>query len=77
MLGFPVHYQLLELAQTHVHRVGDAVQPSHPLLSSSPPTFNLSQHQGEDGESTSVYVFLCLKQHKVRTDDRGRMVSAC
>ena len=44
--GFPVHHQLLELAQTHVHRVGDAIQPSHPLSSPSPPTFNLSQHQG-------------------------------
>ena len=43
--GFPVHHQLPELAQTHVHWVGDAVQPSHPLLSSSPPAFNLSQHQ--------------------------------
>ena len=41
--GFPV--QLLELAQTRVHRVGDAIQPSHPLSSPSPPTFNLSQHQ--------------------------------
>ena len=46
MPGFPVHYQLQELAQTHVHRVSDAIQPSHPLLSSSPPAFNLSQHQG-------------------------------
>ena len=45
-LGFPVHHQLLELAQTHVHRIGDAIQPSHPLLSPSPPVFNLSQHQG-------------------------------
>ena len=44
--GFPVHHQLLELIQTHVHRVGDAIKPSHPLLSPSPPTFNLSQHQG-------------------------------
>ena len=43
--GFPVHHQLSELAQTHVHRVGDAIQPSHPLSSSSPPAFNLSQHQ--------------------------------
>ena len=43
--GFPVH-QLPELAQTHVHRVDDAIQPSHPLLSPSPPVFNLSQHQG-------------------------------
>ena len=46
MPGFPVHEQLLEFAQTHVHRVGDAIQPSHPLLSPSPPAFNLSQHQG-------------------------------
>ena len=40
--GLPVHHQLLELAQTHVHQVSDAIQPSHPLLSSSPPAFNLS-----------------------------------
>ena len=45
MPGLPVHHQLPELTQTHVHRVGDAIQPSHPLLSPSPPTFNLSQHQ--------------------------------
>ena len=44
--GFPVHHQLPELAQTHVHRVGDAIQQSHPLSSPSPPTINLSQHQG-------------------------------
>ena len=44
--GFPVHHQLLELAQTCVHWVSDAIQPSHPLLSPSPLTFNLSQHQG-------------------------------
>ena len=42
----PVHHQLPELAQTHVHQVTDATQPSHPLLSSFPPAFNLSQHQG-------------------------------
>ena len=42
----PVHHQLLEFTQTHVHWVGDAIQPSHPLLSPSPPAFNLSQHQG-------------------------------
>ena len=45
MSGFPVHHQLPELAQTHVHRVRDAIQPFHPLLSPSPPAFNLSQHQ--------------------------------
>ena len=44
--GFPVQHQLPELAQTHVHRVGDAIQLSHPLLSPSPPAFNLSQHPG-------------------------------
>ena len=44
--GFPVHHQLLELAQTHVHRVGDAIQPPHPLLSPSLPAFNLSKPQG-------------------------------
>ena len=43
---FPVHHQLPELAQTHVHHVSDAIQPSYPLSSPSPPTFNLSQHQG-------------------------------
>ena len=44
--GFPVHHQLLEPTQTHVHWVGDAVQPSYPLSSPSSPAFNLSQHQG-------------------------------
>ena len=42
MPGLPVHHQLLEPTQTRVHRVGDAIQPSHPLLSPSPPAFNLS-----------------------------------
>ena len=46
MPGFPVHHQLLEPTQTYVHWVGDAIQPSHPLSSPSPPTFNHSQHQG-------------------------------
>ena len=44
--GFSDHHQLLELAHTHVHGVGDAIQPSHPLLSPSSPVFDLSQHQG-------------------------------
>ena len=44
--GFHVLHQLPELAQTQAHRVSDAIQPSHPLSSPSPPTFNLSQHQG-------------------------------
>ena len=44
--GFPVLHHLPEFAQTHVHRVGDAIQPSHPLLSPSPLAFSLPQHQG-------------------------------
>ena len=44
--GFPVHHQLPELTQTHVHQVSDAIQLSHPLPSPFPPIFNLSQHQG-------------------------------
>ena len=44
--GLPVHQQLTEFTQTHVHRLGDAIQPSHPLSSPSPPAFSLFQHQG-------------------------------
>ena len=44
--GLPVHHQFPKLAQTHVHWVGDAIQPSHPMMSPSPPAFSLSQHQG-------------------------------
>ena len=44
--GLPVHHQLPEFTQTHVHWVGDAIQPSHPLSSPSPPALSLSQHQG-------------------------------
>ena len=50
MSGLPVHHQPLKPTQTHVYRIGDAIQPSHPL-SSSPPTFNLSQHQGISNKS--------------------------
>ena len=46
LLGFPVLHHLLELAQTHVHQIGDAIQLYHPLSSRFPPAFNLSQHQG-------------------------------
>ena len=52
MPGLPVHHQLLEFTQTHVHRGGDAIQPSHPLSSPSPPAPNPSQHQGLFYEST-------------------------
>ena len=44
--GLPVHHQLPEFSQTHLHWVGDTIQPSHPLSSPSPPALNLSQHQG-------------------------------
>jgi len=44
--GFPVHHQLLELTQTHVYLVSDAMEPSHPLSSPSSPAFSLAQHQG-------------------------------
>ena len=65
-LGFPVHHQLPELAQTHVHQVSDAIQPSHPLSTSSPPAFNLSQHQGLfQGVSSSHQVAKVLEfQHQ-------------
>ena len=45
MPGLPVHHQVPEFTQTHVHQVSDAIQPSHPLLSPSPPALNSSQHQ--------------------------------
>ena len=44
--GFPVHHQLPEFTETHVHHIDDAIQPSHPLSFTSPPGFNLSQHEG-------------------------------
>ena len=50
--GLPVHHQLPEFTQTHIHRVGDAIQPSHPLSSPSPPAPNPSQHQSLSSEST-------------------------
>ena len=49
---FPVHHQLLELAQTHIHQVSNAIQPSHPLSSPSPPAFNLSSIRVFSNEST-------------------------
>ena len=52
MPGLPVHHQLPEFTQTHAHQVGDAIQPSHPLSSSSLPTPNPSQHKGFSSEST-------------------------
>ena len=59
--GFPVHHQVPELVQTHVHRVGDAIQPSHPLSSPSSPAFNLSQHQGLSQNPVSQFFPSCGK----------------
>ena len=55
MTGFPVHHQLPELTQTHVHWVSDAIQPSHSLSSPSLPAFNLPQHQGLSQWVSSLY----------------------
>ena len=57
--GFPVHHQLPELTQTHVHRVGDAIQSTCPLLSPSPSDFNLFQHQG-------LFQFSALEAKSIR-----------
>ena len=57
--GFPVHHQLLELTQTHIHRVSDAIQPSHPLSSPSPSAFNLAQIRVSSNESV-----LCINGPK-------------
>ena len=68
MPGLPVHHQLLEFTQTHVHRVGDAIQPSHPLSSPSTPAFDLSQHQSLfhwDGSSHQVAKVLELQLQRL------------
>ena len=57
--GFPVHHQLLELTQTHDHQVSDAIQPSHPLSSASPPALKLYWHQGLFNELS-----LCIRWTK-------------
>ena len=59
MPGLPVHHQLPEFTQTHVHRVSDAIQPSHSLSSPSPPAFNLAKHQVFSTESV-----LCIRWPK-------------
>ena len=61
--GLPVHHQLLEFTQTHVHQVGDTIQPSHPLSSPSPPALNLSQIMVFSNESTlSLSSFTFIKR---------------
>ena len=67
MSGFPVHHQLPEFTQTHVHWVGDATQPSHPLSSPSPPTINLSQHQGLFKWVNSLYQVAKVLEFQLQT----------
>ena len=62
--GLPVHHQLLEFTQTHAYRVGDAIQPSHPLSSPSPPAPNPSQHQGEIYRDIDTYKYTDIYTHK-------------
>ena len=59
--GFPVHHQLPELAQTYVHLVSDAIQPSHPLLSPPPLAFSLSHHQDFSNESVLRIRWQCRR----------------
>ena len=73
MPGFPVHHQLPESTQTHVHWVGDAIQPSHPLLSPSPPALNLSQHQVFSNESDLDSV---LKNRDTTSPTKVHMIKA-
>ena len=63
ILGLSVHHQVLELTQTHVHRVSDAILPSHPLSSPSPPAFNLAQHQGLSQRVSSLHRVAKVLEH--------------
>ena len=60
MPGLPVHHQLPEFTQTHVHRVGDAIQPSHPLSSPSPPAPHPSQHLPYDPANSLLGLYLVM-----------------
>ena len=85
--GLPIHHQLLEFTQTHLHRVRDAIQPSHPLPSPSPPAPNPSQHQSFPvsqlftwgGQSTGVSPLASFLPKKARTDllQNGLVGSPC
>ena len=79
MPGFPVHHQLPELAQTPVYGIGDAIQPSHPLLSPSP-AFSLSQHQGLCQRVSSLHqvakvLEFQLQYQDVLTGQQGLIIS--
>ena len=77
--GLPVHHQLPEFTQTHVHRVGDAIQPSHPLSSPSPPAPNPSQHQSlfqwvnSSHEVAKVQEFQ-LRHHSLQRNPRADLL---
>ena len=70
--GLPVHHQLPEFTQTHAHRVGDAIQPSHPLSSPSPPAPKPSQHQGFSNESRLRTISLIYTKQQVLLVAFGR-----
>ena len=76
MTGLPVHHQLLEFTQTHVHRVSDAIQPSHPLSSPSPPARNPSQHQSlfqwvNSSHEVAKVLELQLQHHSFQRNPRA------
>ena len=77
MPGLPVHHQLPEFTQTHVHWVGDAIQLSHPLLSTSPPTFNLSQHQGLSNDSVLHIRWPVLPVVRIPEREERRLPKQC
>ena len=70
--GLPVHHQLPEFTQTHVHRVGDAIQPSHPLSSPYPPAFSFSrQHQGLFQQS-KTHCYFCSNHNTVHKEQQPK-----
>ena len=69
--GLPVHHKLPEFAQTHAHRVGDAIQPSHPLSSPSPPAPNPSQHQGLFQSVNSSHEVAKVLEFQLQPGGRG------
>ena len=70
--GLPVHHQLPEFTQTHVHRVGDAIQPSHPLSSLSPPAPNPSQHQSIFQWVNSLHEVAKVLEFQLQIIEKGR-----
>ena len=77
--GLPVHHQLLEFTQTHVHWVSDVSQPSHPLLSPSPPASNLSQHQGLFSNESALRIrwpkYLSFSYNITPSNEHPRLIS--